>query len=1272
MPYYKSATGKNITIKLGKNKTEILITPNPKFFSQETLDVLFPKHIIKTEENIIPIKKENLDNYIKKEIIRQTPQLFKEYFLQNSLPTGSWKNQRCFIIGGGPSLEGFNFKQLKNEKIIAINKAFVDVPFAEIQFAVDRQFQDWILDPEKGGEKMSKAHAFWSNFKGHKVWLKMPGNIYKNGIEFVNLAGHEGISTSLEEGIYDGSNSGYAAINLAIALGANPIYLLGYDMKHKGKKSHYHEGYPKPQTDNQLKLFSKKFPKLAKLAEEKGIKIINLNKDSALKCFEFESIEKALFTSVPLQKKYIIVSFYTPEYTNDILRLTKSVKRFNLPYDFELLKNLPLEGKDKYKNWSKNAYQKAEFIKKMMNKYPNKDIVWIDADAEIQQYPTLFDNISNFTIACHYRNNIELLTGTLYVRNDDFGKKIIDEWIIENKNSNNFLEQKNLETIIKKYPTKIYKLPDTYCKIFDIMKETINPVIEHFQSSRQWRKAGEKQKKISVVMPTYNQGKFIQESIDSVLNQTFENFELIIVDDGSTDNTKEILNNQIDKRIKIIYKENGGTGSALNLGFEQATGEYETWLASDNKYYPNALQDMFDILETKKDVDFVYCNCEIGVMDSTGLGEITRKNYNSEVPMEWDSHKFYEHHNIGVIWLWRKELRLVAGTHFITEPCEDYEMTIRMIEAAGRFYYHPVVSGWHRRHNANLTKKLLTSGQYIQNLVKNMKQRRDKKTKTESVFTEIYKGNKWHGKESRSGQGSSLESTKKIREEIPKLFEKYNIKTIIDAACGDWNWMNHLIKEIEFDNYKGIDVVEEIIEKNINTYSNEKINFHNANLITQPLNYKADVIFCRDMLNHLSNFDVLEVLKNFIQSESTYILMTNFTKNRPNSDIKTGNWRPINFQMEPFSFPTPIESINEECDVLDTTGSYEDKEIALWKLADLIDYISNFIKKIDYKKIKINNAVFESIDIQKLQLKEQELQLKEQENKPNLSEWCLKKIPKRAYFYWGNKTLPYLRYLTVYSFCKMNSDWEVILYYPKKITETNTWISTEHCYEINCSDYFEELKKLPITLKEFDGRDIGIPNEYPEVFKSDFLRWHLLGQYGGVWLDMDIVFNKSMNNLNLNTFKNKDLDTIVSISNVPTLSTFHSIGVMASSPKNAYYRYIMSKALKIKPDFTNYQSIGVVLLNTEFPTVESIRKKFPNLIIDTIAFDTVYAYYPMKLIENIFTPFSPNRLAPHSLGIHWYAGHPMAGEFTNKLTSENYKDFITTPIGKLICEVLKT
>jgi glycosyltransferase involved in cell wall biosynthesis len=234
--------------------------------------------------------------------------------------------------------------------------------------------------------------------------------------------------------------------------------------------------------------------------------------------------------------------------------------------------------------------------------------------------------------------------------------------------------------------------------------------------------------KVSIIMPTYNYAKYIQNSIDGILNQTYQNFELIIVNDGSTDNTKEILERQTDPRIKTIHKNNGGCGSALNLGFPLATGEYETWFASDNKMYPHALKELVLVLDTNPKIDFVYGCCGEAVTQKDNSVKF-QKDYNTE-GMIWNPIGFYDRFNIGVVWLWRKELRIKAGEKYIEEPCEDYDMTTRMIEAGGQFHYISNRLGWYRVHNEGLQGKLKKEQpDYIKNLVIKAKKRRDEKIK---------------------------------------------------------------------------------------------------------------------------------------------------------------------------------------------------------------------------------------------------------------------------------------------------------------------------------------------------------------------------------------------------------------------------------------------------------------------------------------------------------------------------------------------------------------
>lgn len=96
--------------------------------------------------------------------------------------------------------------------------------------------------------------------------------------------------------------------------------------------------------------------------------------------------------------------------------------------------------------------------------------------------------------------------------------------------------------------------------------------------------------KFSVIIPTYNREDFIKKSVDSVINQSFRNFELIVVDDGSTDNTGKILNKYLDELV-YIYQENKGPSSARNKGLEKSQGEYIAFLDSDDRWTHDKLKE---------------------------------------------------------------------------------------------------------------------------------------------------------------------------------------------------------------------------------------------------------------------------------------------------------------------------------------------------------------------------------------------------------------------------------------------------------------------------------------------------------------------------------------------------------------------------------------------------------------------------------------------------------------------------------------------------------
>ncbi len=103
---------------------------------------------------------------------------------------------------------------------------------------------------------------------------------------------------------------------------------------------------------------------------------------------------------------------------------------------------------------------------------------------------------------------------------------------------------------------------------------------------------------VSVVMPAYNHDKFVGAAVESVLNQSFKDFELLVIDDGSTDRTGEIVQSIEDPRIIYQYQENQDAFNALNCGFRMAKGDFISVLNSDDKYHTNRLKRLMEVQKT--------------------------------------------------------------------------------------------------------------------------------------------------------------------------------------------------------------------------------------------------------------------------------------------------------------------------------------------------------------------------------------------------------------------------------------------------------------------------------------------------------------------------------------------------------------------------------------------------------------------------------------------------------------------------------------------------
>lgn len=203
---------------------------------------------------------------------------------------------------------------------------------------------------------------------------------------------------------------------------------------------------------------------------------------------------------------------------------------------------------------------------------------------------------------------------------------------------------------------------------------------------------------ISIVLPTYNGSRYIRQSVDSVLAQTFTDFELIIVNDCSTDSTLLIIEEYAreDSRVRVVNNAfNKKLPLSLNTGFEVARGEFFTWTSDDNFYAPEALEVMLNVLREDKETDLVYVDYTLIDENDTITGTRQFGDINQS---------FHHWLGCGACFLYKKEVHW-KNNGYKPEAflIEDYEFFVRAF-TLGRFRYLPRTDlYYYREHGASLT-----------------------------------------------------------------------------------------------------------------------------------------------------------------------------------------------------------------------------------------------------------------------------------------------------------------------------------------------------------------------------------------------------------------------------------------------------------------------------------------------------------------------------------------------------------------------------------------
>jgi len=267
-------------------------------------------------------------------------------------------------------------------------------------------------------------------------------------------------------------------------------------------------------------------------------------------------------------------------------------------------------------------------------------------------------------------------------------------------------------------------------------------------------------------------------------------------------------------------------------------------------------------------------------------------------------------------------------------------------------------------------------------------------------------------------------------------------------------------------------------------------------------------------------------------------------------------------------------------------------------------------------------------------------------------------IPKRMFFIWEGHSLSYLRYLTIYSFKKLNPDWDIHFYYgrlleKKSIPWTESAIQDFSSY--SGKDYFYELSKLNIEMHTIESQFPKFPSvSLSPVHKSDILRWHLLSKYGGFYADTDILFIKSLEEVYK---KAKEVQLLTCF-----FDEYFSIGFLGSCSGNRFYSNLLELCKKVV-NVKQYESVGIPAIHrllsgdcsAKKDILKYLKKKYPEYRILHCSKNLVYPLVKEEIFQKLIV-----RISSETVGLHWFAGYPFVQKYNNSITCEQELDKNTT------------
>lgn len=257
--------------------------------------------------------------------------------------------------------------------------------------------------------------------------------------------------------------------------------------------------------------------------------------------------------------------------------------------------------------------------------------------------------------------------------------------------------------------------------------------------------------------------------------------------------------------------------------------------------------------------------------------------------------------------------------------------------------------------------------------------------------------------------------------------------------------------------------------------------------------------------------------------------------------------------------------------------------------------------------------------------------------------WNLTRIPRIIHFFWDNRPLSFLRWMSLHSFSALNPDWEIQLHVAPDDIRPN-WSGPSNKHHVT-NDYRDWLSKVPnLTLVEESELPL-----LPGVQRSDILRNKYLFDQGGVWSDIDIIYHQPITRLDCNDPSQKDYDCGLCYT-----ARWFPIAFMLGGENSNFFRAVFDTQLRLLKTFgrgRNYQQYGTKIYSGAFRA-----HSYRHIQIHP---KEVYQKYWRQHGEIFAGSVALNT----GIGIHWYGGSPSAARYEPEIHHENWRDY---PIRKMI------